>query len=371
MPYSVEQLIENQALATIDEDEFVTAGIELMIEHDFSQLPVVNKEQKLIGLMTYQSIMQAARSFNVKLDELHVRDAWVKVRPFDIDSSLFDLLDEIQDKNAVVIVDPNEQPIGIVTSYDTAEFLRSQTEDLMRVENIESAIKSLIPNAYSDSKNKVDEKKLDEAIEKLNSAKGERMASQQHKGFDELTLSDYIQLLTMKSTWVFFEPILKIKREALIELLNKIRTVRNDLAHFRPNIDARQRAELRYCAEWISRRFEEFQKSKEGSLPAPLLAIHELEQEYQVRAERPGGRRSVYAALADWLAQQTDREKTLSFEEIEAITKRPLPPSALELRAWWANDTVGHTHSILWLDAGWRVDVVNLSEKWVRFIRAQ
>lgn len=369
MPYSVEGLIENQSLLTIQENELVAVAIELMLEHDFSQLPVVDGEGKLIGLITYQSIMQAARSFNVKLNELHVRDGWVKVRPFDIDSSLFDLLDEIQDKNAVVIVDPNEKPIGIVTSYDTAEFLRSQTEDLMRVENIESAIKSLIPNAYADSKNGFDEKKLDAAVERLNTAKGDRGPDQLHNGFEELTLSDYIQLLTMKSTWVFFEPILQIKREALIELLNKIRTVRNDLAHFRPNIDARRRAELRYCADWISRRFEEYQKSKKVSLPGTLLAVHEPKQEYQTAVDKPSGRRSVYAALADWLAQQTESEKTLSFEQIEGITNRPLPPSALELRAWWANDRVGHTHSILWLEAGWRVESVSLSDRWVRFSR--
>lgn len=371
MPYSVEQLIENQSLQTVREEELVTSAIEIMIEHDFSQLPVVNHDGQLIGLVTYQSIMQAARSFDLKLTELHVRDAWVKVKPFDIDSSLFDLLDEIQDKNAVVIADPGGVPIGIVTSYDTAEFLRSQTEDLIRVENIEDTIKSLIPIAYTKSGDEIDHDKLGSVIERLNEAKSGRTPNQQHKEFDELTLSDYIQLLTMKSTWGFYEPVLQIKREALIELLNKIRKIRNDLAHFRTEIEPPRRAELRYFADWISRRFEEYQNSTTGVLKKEFLPVQEPRQEYHVATRKQNSRRSVYAALADWLAEQTESEKTLTFEQIEGITKRPLPPSALELRAWWANDRVGHTHSILWLEAGWRVDVVNLSEKWVRFIRAE
>jgi CBS domain-containing protein len=53
MPYSVEQLIENQSLITIHEEELVTTAIELMIEHDYSQLPVIDQEGKLIGLLTY------------------------------------------------------------------------------------------------------------------------------------------------------------------------------------------------------------------------------------------------------------------------------------------------------------------------------
>lgn len=371
MPYSVEQLIENQSLKTIREEELVTNAIELMIEHDFSQLPVVNQKEQLIGIVTYQSIMQAARSFDLKLTELHVRDAWVRVKPFDIDSSLFDLLDEIQDKNAVVIVDPSGVPIGIVTGYDTAEFLRSQTEDLIRVENIEDTIKSLIPIAYTKSGNQIDQDKLGAVIERLNEAKTDRPPNQQHKGFDELSLSDYIQLLTMKSTWGVFEPVLQIKREALILALDKIRRIRNDLAHFRTEIESPRRADLRQIADWISRRFEEYQNSKVGVLKKELVSVQEPKQEYHAGVNKQNSRRSVYAALADWLAAQTENEKTLTFEQIEGITKRPLPPSALELRAWWANDRVGHTHSILWLEAGWRVDVVNLSEKWVRFIRME
>jgi hypothetical protein len=64
------------------------------------------------------------------------------------------------------------------------------------------------------------------------------------------------------------------------------------------------------------------------------------------------------------------RDVTLSFEHIERIIKDKLPASASKHRAWWANEKYGtHIHAHAWMDAGWKVDTVDLGQKWVRFIR--
>jgi len=63
-------------------------------------------------------------------------------------------------------------------------------------------------------------------------------------------------------------------------------------------------------------------------------------------------------------------EVRLSFEHIERMLKEELPPSAKQHRAWWSNETEGsHVQAHSWMDAGWKVDAVNFSENWVRFIR--
>lgn len=64
-----------------------------------------------------------------------------------------------------------------------------------------------------------------------------------------------------------------------------------------------------------------------------------------------------------------EREVRLSFERIESIIKSKLPASANEL-SWWEHQTEGnHVNARAWANAGWRVDAVNLHEKWVRFVR--
>ncbi len=61
---------------------------------------------------------------------------------------------------------------------------------------------------------------------------------------------------------------------------------------------------------------------------------------------------------------------TLTFERIEQILDDTLPPSAHQDPAWWGNQKQGtNVETIAWMDAGWMVDIVDLREKWVRFVR--
>jgi hypothetical protein len=64
------------------------------------------------------------------------------------------------------------------------------------------------------------------------------------------------------------------------------------------------------------------------------------------------------------------KEVTLNFEQIEGILIDKLPNSAKEYSAWWNNEVEGtHVQARGWMDAGWLVDMVNFTEKWVRFAR--
>ena len=82
---------------------------------------------------------------------------------------------------------------------------------------------------------------------------------------------------------------------------------------------------------------------------------------------------SKYDPLNDYLNKiPVNIEKiTLSFRKIEKIIHSPLPSSTINHRPWWANEINGnHVQAHAWLNAGWKVDIVNQSKNWVRFIRA-
>lgn len=81
---------------------------------------------------------------------------------------------------------------------------------------------------------------------------------------------------------------------------------------------------------------------------------------------------SKYTPLEHYLRGIPVEQKdvTLTFEQIERILNDKLPPSAQQYPAWWANEKDGqHVHAHSWLNAGWRKDMVNFTNKWVRFIR--
>ena len=66
----------------------------------------------------------------------------------------------------------------------------------------------------------------------------------------------------------------------------------------------------------------------------------------------------------------SEEEITLTFERIEEILKARLPASAREEGPWWGNQKQGmQIEAIPWMDAGWMVEIVDLHEKWVRFVR--
>ena len=189
-----------------------------------------------------------------------------------------------------------------------------------------------------------------------------------------------------KDVWNFCTPILDFEKKPLYELLDKIRQTRNDLAHFRNEISASNRRELKYLASWLGGRFQDYEKQQKlilmdklftpsNKIETSLGVIEEqgnyepAQNEENKSVKRKNLRLSRYAALANWLTQQKEEKVSLTFEQVEQIINSPLPDSALQLRAWWANDRVGHYHSILWLEAGWKVIYVNLNEKQVIFSR--
>jgi hypothetical protein len=79
-----------------------------------------------------------------------------------------------------------------------------------------------------------------------------------------------------------------------------------------------------------------------------------------------------YAALEQYLRglPVIQDEETLTFERIEQILGDSLPTFAQEDNAWWGNQKQGiQIETNAWMDAGWMVEIVDLHEKWVRFVR--
>jgi len=80
---------------------------------------------------------------------------------------------------------------------------------------------------------------------------------------------------------------------------------------------------------------------------------------------------SVYQPLSKYLEKQNSAgisEVKLSFQEIENIIKRELPPSARTYENWWVNShkEKGRQCSA-WLDYGWKKEEVKLKEEYVVF----
>ena len=392
MPFQVQQLIEGRGMPIcVEREDMVSMALAIMIQYDYSQLPVIKKEDKFDipeGMITYEGILRGIRNFKARIEDLRVRDVMVPVPTYNVEDDLFDILDRLKDTNAVLISGVyGPDLVGIVTSYDTTEYFRDRTEDLMRVEDIELMIKEFIKTAYLEENGEVVLSKLNDAANNISHAAWNN-ENQKEKTFEDLSLSEYIALLLCKENWEHFASIFRVQRNFITELLNSVREIRNSLAHFRGDLSAEQRDKLKFANEWLTKCQEEYQEQKENMKkllerdkkisPESVSTITNVDSMINIDSNQvnfsvvestiSGGR---YGPLADWLQSQPGNIETiqLTFNQIEEIIKNDLPISARSHRAWWANDSVGHSHSQLWLAAGWRTTSINLTENKVTFNR--
>ena len=81
-----------------------------------------------------------------------------------------------------------------------------------------------------------------------------------------------------------------------------------------------------------------------------------------------------YTPLEQYLRDipSSQRDVTLSFEQVEVILKFHLPASAYEDERWWRHEKEGnHVNARAWANAGWQVAEVHFNPTWVRFVRVQ
>ena len=408
MPFIVQHLIpEKQNLITVTESDSAQHALSLMIEHDFSQLPVVDEAQKLKGMITSDSILRAVSNLKSIPECLRVSHAINKVTPYYKDNDLSVLLKGLQDTNAIPIVDSDRHLEAIVTSYDTAEYFRRRAEDLMLAEDIELTLRDFIKPPSTSDTDSIDQ--LIQAITPSSSSLKDKFKqalfsymgrvtgsnpqfdqaaldsvftqyleqSSTQKTFDDLTLYELTQIF--KNIWPQHQAgFNNLEWTAIDPLLEEIRETRNAIAHFR-EVTPQQRRQLQYCANLLDAHRPSFdieeteqaavasnsqlvssdassatQSGPTSELIAPHYPTNLPEEELEAGESR-------YAPLAIWLQQQEADRITRTFKEVETIISGELPPSAYNNRSWWANDSVGHVQSKQWLDVDWRVSSVNMS----------
>jgi len=402
----------NNEPITVKLSDSFSKALEKMLDNDFSQLPVVNDQNKPIGFVTYQSITRTLMYRETPLKELSVFDVFEEINDTQIirsDDAVSDMLDRLRNMNAIVVIDGHEKLTGIVTTYDSTEYLRARSEDLLNVQDIESSIKYLLRSIFRQEEDEPDNEDLRRAIKNVTKSnlvsKKEYAKALQHyigtagdgevdqiameksyeelfgettevKSFSELTFGDYIALLLHKDQRSQFEQLFNHPSDQIRKLLDDVRIIRNRLAHLR-DITPIQRDQLLHCKKLLDRISipADWQKSAPDTSSNDL---HEQQADDHNEAAlivptdeetQPG--ESRYSLLADLLNSQpggTDLVR-LSFEEIEKVIGGSLPASAYEHRAWWANDSQGHPHSRLWLEVGWRTNYLNRTEKVVTFVR--
>ncbi len=353
MLFPVQQLIEGRgAPLCVAKDTKITDALARMVQHDYSQLPVVDEYGKLSGIISENSIIGTYYHIggSVSLLDLTADHCQRRAETLSPESDIFEALDKLDDVYAIVIV-KDQRPVGILTDYDTTHFFRDLSEGLILVEDIEVTLRQYIEAAFPT------EKARTAAL--MHAFRPDRKdPTRPAYEYEELTLGQHIQLITTEENWLRFEEVLGPK-DLFAGLMSNVRDIRNQLAHFRGRVEPIQHHALIAARDWLAAR--------PRLRPVTDLARQATRVVAVMSPPGQGGER--YQRLQDWLQAQRGRVRQIrvSVDDIERLLGDSLPSTARQHRSWWDNDPNSGAQCLAWMRAGWQVEDVDLAAGEVLF----
>ncbi len=397
MAANLAQLLSDRPqLQTARLEDSVADALRRMLDYDYSQLPVVATDHRLLGLVSTTTIARAALHLGEAPNDFRVRHAY-DPNPIVANGSdtLWTTLDRVRDGQPTLIVDEQKRVTGILTAEDFTTYLRQLSEDSLASADIEETVKQLIRGHYENDEAGLLEATIGQvrgvhkssmgAVRKVvdtyvqlhggvvNQSKSfdfKKLFDEQFVGevtgdFDRLTLAQFNAILLEKGCWAFYERAFALPRDAVVKLLDGARELRNQLAHHRGPLTSAQRDRLYYYRDLLSGVAD--QRPPVGAEPIQSTDIPKPEGPATEAPQDSAAEASRLSLYLSELPKEQERV-VLSFSDIRGPGEESLPPLALQHRSWWKNDEESAQASS-WLDSGWRVVNVNLNAQTVTFGR--
>lgn len=202
---------------TVKRDADLYEAITLMMINDYSQLPVMNNDRDIDGMLTWKSIGEALVH---KQEGKAVKDYMSKnYEVIEYDQPLFEAIKKVID-NEVVIVKNNEKCIcGIITATDINEHYLKLTEPFLLLKEIENHIRIILDGKFT--------------LEDLRKFASSPDSDTDINSISDLTFGEYTRIIENPAKWEKLK--LKIDRTTFAKRLHEVRIIRNNVMHFHPD----------------------------------------------------------------------------------------------------------------------------------------
>jgi predicted transcriptional regulator len=212
----------NKKLITVNQDDDLKRAITVMMQFDYSQLPIMHGEREIKGMISWQSIAARLAMGNECQKVLHCRE---DAQVIDSNGTLFDAIPTIIKYDYVLVRNQQDRRVtGLVTNSDLILQFQHLTEPFLLLREIELHIRKILNG-------KVD---LD---------------------INELNFGGYVRLLAAPEVWP--KLLLKIDQKELTSELERVRQIRNDVMHFDPDpMEKGQLETLKNAANFMRQLYE-------------------------------------------------------------------------------------------------------------------
>jgi CBS domain-containing protein len=201
----------------VGRDSEVREAISLMLMNDFSQLPVMQNERNVDGVISWRSI-GTARALNKECSFVRqCMDTMVEI--IDSSATLFSAIETIVRKEVVLVRGADKKITGLVTTSDISLQFGTLSAPFLLLGEIENHIRRIIDGKYS--------------YDALSSSRDPSDENREIHNVADLTFGEYIRLLENPSNWQQLN--YDLSRAIFVERLNKVRRIRNEVMHFHPD----------------------------------------------------------------------------------------------------------------------------------------
>lgn len=206
----------NQKIVSVNPDSTLEEIVTVMMERDFSQVPVMVGEREVKGMVTWQSI-GSRLALNATVGT--ARSYMDKAKIVNSSDSLFEVIDQIVMFDHVLVRKPDNTISGIITASDLSIQFRALSESFLILSEIENLVRTLVERKFS--------------AEELASCKDPSDITRVVEGVADLSFGEYIRLLENETRWQKFG--IPVDRKKFCAGLESVRKIRNDVMHFDPD----------------------------------------------------------------------------------------------------------------------------------------
>jgi CBS domain-containing protein len=219
---------------SISRDATLEKAYHIMWKNEFSQLPIMNNEREVLGIISWQTI---AKGLISKKNSNTVKDFMTDdFIVLDGNTPLFESIKQVIKKGIVFVSNEENKIKGPVTTSDLNEQFIEQIEPYILLEQIENYIRLLLHDKII----------LEEIIKLLTIEDDERKLD----SISDMTFGEYQKVFENKEMWDSLG--LPFDRADFVNDLDEIRKIRNGVMHFHPDsISSSELKFLRKTSEFL------------------------------------------------------------------------------------------------------------------------
>lgn len=228
----------HKPITTVNRDDELMHAITLMLQYDFSQLPIMQGERELKGVISWRSICET-RAMKGACDV--VRDCREDAQVIGENTRFFDAIPVIIRHGYVLVRSTTNLISGIVTASDLAAQFQQMAEPFLLIREIELHVRRLLDGNVTQ--------------EEIGALGDGATAPAEDRRLDDLSFGEYVLLLQRPSVWDRVG--LKVDKTEVTAQLDKVREIRNDVMHFDPDPPtAKEMDELKSASQFLLRLSE-------------------------------------------------------------------------------------------------------------------